>query len=66
MKKKRKLKKHQQPQVHEKLKGFELKIDKLGNIKSSLNIDKINQFLNENVKDKKLTDKNISDKKLKK
>ena len=30
MKKKRKLKEHQQPQVHEKLKGFELKIDKFG------------------------------------
>ena len=38
MKKKRKLKDHQQPQVHEKLKGFELKIDKLGNINSSLNL----------------------------
>ena len=65
MKKKRKLKEYQQPQVHQKLKGFELKIDKLGNIKSSLNIDEINQFLNENVKDKKLTDQNIPDKKFK-
>ena len=59
MKKKRKLKEHKQPQVHEKLKGFELKIDKFGEIKSSLNIDKINQFLNENVKDKKLNDQNL-------
>ena len=56
MKKKRKLKEHEQPQVHEKLKGLELKIDKFGEIKSSLNIDQINQFLNENVKDKKLSD----------
>ncbi|MDC1369985.1 hypothetical protein N8301_05215 [Cyclobacteriaceae bacterium] len=59
MKKKRKLKEHKQPQVHEKLKGFELKIDKFGEIKSSLNIDQINQFLNENVKDKKLNDQNL-------
>lgn len=66
MKKKRKLKEHQQPQVHEKLKGFELKIDKFGEIKSSLNIDEINQFLNENVEDKKLNDQKISLKKNKK
>ena len=66
MKKKRKLKEHQQPQVHEKLKGFELKIDKFGEIQSSLNIDEINQFLNENVKDKKLNDQKISLKKNKK
>ena len=66
MKKKRKLKEHEQPQVHEKLKGFELKIDKFGEIKSSLNIDQINQFLNENVKDKKLNDQKISLKKNKK
>jgi|TARA_B110000967_G_scaffold190388_1_gene215069 hypothetical protein len=66
LKKKRKLKEHQQPQVHEKLKGFELKIDKFGEIKSSLNIDEINQFLNENVKDKKLNDQKISLKKNKK
>ena len=59
MKKKRKLKEHEQPQVHEKLKGIELKIDKFGEIKSSLNIDQINQFLNENVKDKKLNDQNL-------
>tara|TARA_X000001036_G_scaffold345098_1_gene324837 strand:+ start:2465 stop:2665 length:201 start_codon:yes stop_codon:yes gene_type:complete len=66
MKKKRKLKEEKQPQVNEKLKGFELKIDKFGEIKSSLNIDKINQFLNENVKDKKLTGQGISTKKNKK
>ena len=66
MKKKRKLKKEKQPQVNEKLKGLKLKIDKFGEIKSSLNIDKINQFLNENVKDKKLTGQGISTKKNKK
>tara|TARA_E500000331_G_scaffold352993_1_gene402770 strand:- start:38 stop:235 length:198 start_codon:yes stop_codon:yes gene_type:complete len=65
MKRKPKLKEHDQPQVHEKLKGLELKIDKFGEIKSSLNIDQINQFLNENVKDKKLSDQDISHKKSK-
>jgi hypothetical protein len=42
-----------------------LKIDKFGEIKSSLNIDQINQFLNENVKDKKLSDQDIPHKKTK-
>ena len=52
--------------VSRELKRNELKIDKFGEIKSSLNIDEINQFLNENVKDKKLNDQKISLKKNKK
>ena len=59
MKKRRKLKEQQQPQVNEKLKGFELKIDKFGEIKSNINIDEINQFLNKNVKDKKLNEQGM-------
>ena len=38
--------------VHDELKGFDIKINEFGEIRSSLNIDKINQFLNENVDDK--------------
>lgn len=43
--------------VHEELDGFELKIDSFGEIKSNLPIDKLNKFLNENVEDKKLKDR---------
>ena len=38
----------------DKLEGLELKINKLGEITSSLDMDKINKFLDENVEDKKL------------
>ncbi len=40
--------------VHKDLKGFDIKIDKFGEIKSNLDIDTINAFLNKNVNDKKL------------
>ena len=45
------------PSVNEKLGGFEVSVNSLGEINSTLDIDKINQFLNENVEDKKLTDR---------
>ncbi|MCB0653013.1 MAG: hypothetical protein KDC85_17175 [Saprospiraceae bacterium] len=37
-----------------KLEGLELKINALGEITSSLDMDKINKFLDENVEDRKL------------
>ena len=46
------------PKVHEQLQGFEISINQFGEIKSNLNIEKINEFLNENVDDKKLLDRN--------
>ncbi len=45
------------PKVHEELKGFDIKINEFGEIKSSLNIDKLNKFLDDNVEDKKLKEK---------
>lgn len=42
------------PKVHKDLKGFDIKIDKFGEIKGNLNIDKINAFLDKNLDDKKL------------
>ena len=42
------------PEVHEELSGFDIKINEFGEIVSSYNVDKINEFLNENVDDKKL------------
>ncbi len=42
------------PEVHEDLKGFDIKISTFGEIKSNINVDKLNDFLNDNVDDKKL------------
>lgn len=42
------------PKVHKDLEGFDIKIDKFGEIKGNLNIDKINAFLDKNLDDKKL------------
>lgn len=45
------------PRVHKDLQGFDIKIDSFGEIKSNMNIEKINEFLNENVDDKKLAER---------
>ena len=45
------------PEVHDELKGFDIKINEFGEIVSSFNVDKINEFLDENVEDKKLIEK---------
>lgn len=45
------------PKVNPELEGFDVEINKFGEIKSSFDIDKLNEFLNENVEDKKLKDR---------
>ena len=45
------------PEVHKDLEGMEISINEFGEIKSSINIDKLNNFLNDNVDDKKLVDR---------
>lgn len=45
------------PKVAKELDGLELKVDSFGEIQNSLSIDKINEFLNKNVDDKKLRDR---------
>jgi hypothetical protein len=45
------------PEVHDELKGFDIKINEFGEIISNRNVDDINRFLNENVEDKKLKDR---------
>ena len=45
------------PKVHDNLKGFKLDINEFGEIKSSFNVEKLNDFLNEEVDDKKLRDR---------
>lgn len=48
------MKKKGTPNVHDELKGFDIKINEFGEMQSSFNIDKLNDFLNDNVEDKKL------------
>lgn len=43
--------------VHKDLDGFDVSINTFGEIKSSINIDQINAFLNNHVDDKKLRDR---------
>ncbi|MBU2884729.1 hypothetical protein KO507_03005 [Gilvimarinus agarilyticus] len=50
-------KKSSKPKVNPALEGLEMNINSFGEIKSSMNIDKLNEFLNENVEDKKLKDR---------
>jgi hypothetical protein len=45
------------PKVHKDLQGFDISIDTFGEIKSNMNIEKINEFLNKNVDDKKLAER---------
>ena len=49
--------KGEKPEVHEELKGFDIHINEFGEIVSNYDMDKINEFLNENVDDKKLKDR---------
>ena len=49
--------KKKSPEVHDELKGFNIKINEFGEITSSMEVDKLNEFLNENLEDKKLVDK---------
>ena len=53
----KKKKKEEQPRVHEELKGFKMEINSFGEISSSFPIEAINDFLNKNVEDKKLKER---------
>lgn len=54
------------PRVHKNLSGLEVSIDSFGEIKSSMDIEKINRFLDENVEDKKLIEQREHDQQKKK
>jgi len=45
------------PKVHKDLHGFDVSIDQFGEIKSNMNIEKLNEFLDKNVDDKKLAER---------
>jgi len=50
-------KKKNNPKIHQDLKGFDIKINEFGEIVSSFSVEKLNGFLDENVEDKKLKDR---------
>jgi len=43
--------------INPRLEGFEVSVNTFGEVKSTLDIDKINTFLNEEVEDKKLVNR---------
>ncbi len=53
--------KKEKPTVNPELDGFNIEIDSFGELKTSYDIDKINEFLNKNVEDKKLIDRDDID-----
>ena len=57
----KKIPKEGSPEAHEELQGFDIKINSLGEIVSTLPIDKLNSFLDNRVQDKKLSSRVSSD-----
>lgn len=53
-KKPNKPKKEEKPKVNKELEGFDIEIDAFGEIKTNFDVNKINEFLNRKVDDKKL------------
>ena len=51
----------QQPESKQDLKGFSIRINEFGEVETTMGIDRVNDFLNENVDDKKFRDKKGSD-----
>ena len=49
--------KKSKPQVNPELDGFDIHIDSFGEIKTNFEIDRINEFLNNTVDDKKPRDR---------
>ncbi|ADQ16424.1 hypothetical protein [Leadbetterella byssophila] len=49
------------PKVHKDLKGFDVRINSFGEIQMSYDIEKLNDFLNDKIDDKKL--KHLKDEK---
>ena len=46
--------KKEKPQIHPELEGFEITINEFGQISSNYDLNKVYNFLNKNVEDKKL------------
>jgi hypothetical protein len=57
MAKKKNDKENKDPKVHDELEGFNININEFGQIVTNVEVDKLNTFLDENVEDKKLRDR---------
>ena len=51
------VKKKRSPKVHQELGDFNMRITPLGEVKSSIDIDKIISFLDDNLIDKKISNR---------
>lgn len=49
--------------VHRELEGFDIKINESGEVESNITIEKLNDFLDKNVEDKKFKDIDVKRKK---
>jgi len=49
------------PRVHKDLQGLDITIDQFGEIKANMDIEKLNDFLDKNVDDKKLAERDEYD-----
>jgi len=49
-----KKKNNKKPEVHKDLEGFDIKINEFGEIETNVKVEQLNEFLDENVPDKKL------------
>lgn len=56
-KKKEKPEEQKKPKVNKQLDGLDINVNSFGEIQVNYDIDKINNFLNKNVDDKKLRDR---------
>lgn len=53
----KKKEKDEKPKVNPELEGFDIQVNSFGEIITNYDINKINEFLNKNVDDKKLRDR---------
>lgn len=54
---KRKHKKEEESKVNPELKGLDIRVNELGEIEANISVEKLNDFLDRNVKDRKLEEK---------
>jgi len=50
-----------EPEVNEAIKGFDIRINEFGEIVSNFEIERIKEFLDERIEDKKLPEKDRKD-----
>ena len=53
---KNKKNKKEQAEVHEELSGFDIRIDPFGKLESNISIDRLKEFLDGKINDKKIKD----------